>query len=65
MTQLPLFSDPPQPRCRCPEREEVYLAVLALRRAGHRVYRAGRGVHLVDGRRIGKGKMLKRMAEAA
>jgi hypothetical protein len=65
MEQLALFVPPPQPRTLKPEPWPLYLAVLVLRRRGHRVIRAGRREHLVDGLRIYSGKQLVRLATVA
>jgi hypothetical protein len=43
--------EPPQPRRKMPESLRFWRTVRALRRQGHRVYRAGRDVSLVDGKR--------------
>jgi hypothetical protein len=43
--------EPTQPRRKMPESLRFWRAVRALRRQGHRVYRAGRDDSLVDGRR--------------
>jgi hypothetical protein len=43
---------PSQPRRRRPEPRALYEAILRLRRAGNRVYRAGRDTSLVNGRRV-------------
>lgn len=50
--QLAMFEAPPQPRAKRSEPERVYMAVLYLRSAGAKVYRAGRNDHLVDGVRV-------------
>jgi hypothetical protein len=64
--QLPLFApgEISQRRNVTPEPAELYFVILALRRQGHRVYRAGSGcsTHLIDGKRV-SGKLLVRMAE--
>jgi hypothetical protein len=52
------FATPPQPRSR--ERARVYDAVLYLRAAGLRIYRAGRETHLVNGSRITTRELLER-----
>ena len=41
----------PQPRGRKPEGRDFHAAVLALRRAGHRVYRGGSRSSVIDGER--------------
>ena len=62
--QASLFGVVPQPRLvRRRESLDLYLAVLVLRRRGHRVYRAGRRQHLVDGRRVFGEKRIVAMAE--
>lgn len=42
-----------------PETWPFYYAVLALRRAGHRVYRAGDMTHLLNGRRVCRGEIFR------
>jgi hypothetical protein len=50
--QPDLFDPIAQSRAVRPEDRTIYCAVLALRAAGFRVYRAGRGASLVNGRRV-------------
>lgn len=57
MTDL-LFQPVPQPRTLKHEPEAVYAAVLKLRRAGHRVTRAGRDTHMINGERVGTHSLL-------
>lgn len=63
--QPTLFGHVPQPRYVKPESIIVYQAVLELRRKGHAVYRAGRGVHSVDGLHISSVKQLIALARVA
>ena len=57
--QLPLpFDRPPQPRRVRPENRRFYEHVRALRRAGHRVWRAGPGHTLVNGQRMANAAVL-------
>lgn len=48
----PLLFDARQRRPAKRERWAIYDAVLALRRRGHVVYRAGGGMHKIDGKRL-------------
>ena len=63
---LPLSAPPRTARHRAvaprPEREPLYQAILALRRHGHVVYRAGAD-HQVDGKRLSDDQLL-RLSEA-
>lgn len=61
--QLSLFDIPAQPRKAALEPHDFWQAVRSLRLAGHKVYRAGRWKHLIDGRRVGDNQLLQ-MAEA-
>lgn len=61
--QSSLFAPPAQPRKLDPEPDEFWQAVRALRLAGHKVYRAGRWKHLIDGQRVGESQLLL-MAES-
>lgn len=49
-----MFGAVPQPRTKSAEPDSVYADVLALRRAGRAVMRAGRSDHLVDGQRVSR-----------
>lgn len=60
---LALFGTVSQPRFREPEPWPLYLAVIALRERGHRVFRAGFRTHSVDGERVYSAKALIRFAE--
>ena len=60
--QSSLFATPAQPRAKATESDEIYEAVMRLRRAGARVFRAGRDYHLVNGQMVPNAKLL---AEAA
>ena len=51
--------DPVQARHAHHEREEFYRAVLALRRAGFRIYRAGRDDSVINGRRTPNALVIK------
>jgi hypothetical protein len=48
------FSAATQPRQLAREDDEFYEAVIGLRRAGHRVTRCGRYMHMVDGERCSR-----------
>lgn len=60
MKQAALFAAPPQPRIAKSETDRLYSAVLFLRTAGARVYRAGRDTHLVNGQRVSTRELLER-----
>lgn len=60
--QPTLFAAVPQPRLSRREPWPIYLAVLKLRRFGHRVYRSGIHEHVVDGRRVRSDTALVTMA---
>ena len=51
--QKPLFATVEQPRNVKPEPAALYAAVVALRKHGRCVYRAGRHEHIVDGHTVG------------
>lgn len=54
-----------QPRRREREDAEIYQAVLLLREKGHKVWRAGRFCHSVDGDRLSDDALLNLAAEIA
>ena len=43
---------PTQPAATTAEADDIYNAVVLLRRRGQHVYRAGRGMHSIGGRRV-------------
>ncbi len=55
--QLPLFGRVVQPRNVKTEPEALYADVVALRKHGAAVYRAGRHEHIVDGRTVGDAQL--------
>ncbi len=68
MTRAPALPLETPPRRRdghgiTPETWPFYYAVLALRRRGHRVYRAGDMTHSLDGRRVGRGEIMRAAAD--
>jgi hypothetical protein len=52
LAQPNLFETPSCARRLRKEQDDLYDAVLKLRRQGYRVYRAGRDTHLLNGRRV-------------
>lgn len=47
------------------ERPRLYGAVLALRWAGYRVFRAGMSKHLLDGRQVDTARLIARASKVA
>lgn len=58
-----MFGPVPQRIRTKPESERLYLAVIHLRAAGMRVFRAGRGTHLLNGRRVPTKVLLARAGQ--
>lgn len=63
--QPDLFGPVPQPRAHDPEPWDLWLAVLALRKRGLRVYRHGRRAHSVGGQVVHSARRVIAMAQSA